>query len=205
MAIESMEDLMLEELREIYSAERLAVQAYPRLRKALQTKSLGDAVERHLAQTKEQISRLEQVFELMEVRPRAKTCHAMQGLVDEAREHLEADLTPELLEVMLVADLQKIEHFEIAAYGSARAHAEALGMEEAAELLEQTLEEEKETDALLNQVAEEEVNPSAVSDAEEEEGEEAAQESTQSSRGSGRSGRSSSGKSRSSRSTRRPA
>jgi len=175
MALQSMEDLLLEELREIYSAERIAVQAYPRVRKAIQTKSFRNAVERHLEQTKEQVERLSQVFELMDSRTRGKTCHAMQGLVDEAREHIEMDLEPELLEVVLLADLQKIEHFEIAAYGSARAHAEALGLDKAVKLLDRTLKEEKETDTLLNRIAVEEVNQKALEAAEEEESEEAAE------------------------------
>ena len=168
MALQSMNDLMLEELREIYSAERLALRAYPRLRKVVTTPALRDAIEHHLEQTKEQVERLGRVFEMMDARPRGKTCHAMEGLLEEAQAHLEADLTPELMEVMLVADLQKVEHFEIAAYGSAKAHAEALGLSEAARLLEETLNEEKETDTLLNRLAVEEVNPKALSGAVEE-------------------------------------
>jgi ferritin-like metal-binding protein YciE len=174
MPIQSMQDLMLEELRELYSAERIALQAYPRLRKAMQTESLQDAVERHVEQTREQVERLGRVFELMDAKTRGKTCHAMQGLVEEARGHMDADLAPELLEVMLVADMQKIEHFEIAAYGSARAHAEALGLDQAVALLDETLNEEKETDALLNRLATEEINPRAMADA--DEGEEESEE-----------------------------
>src|SRR3978361_437345 len=169
VAIKSMQELMLEEMREIYSAERLALRAYPRMRKAIQTQSLRDAVERHVEQTKEQRARLGRVFELMDARSRAKTCRAMQGLIEEAQEHIDADLSPELLEVMLVSDLQKIEHFEIAAYGSAKAHAQALGLQEAAKLLDQTLNEEKETDTILNQIAMKEVNPQAVGESEEAE------------------------------------
>jgi ferritin-like metal-binding protein YciE len=162
MAIRSMKELMIEELREIYHAERLALRAYPGLRKALKTPSLRDAVERHMEQTKEQVERLGQIFEMMDARTRGKTSHAMQGLIEEAQEHIDADLPPELLEVMLVADLQKMEHFEIAAYGSAKAHAEALGLQQAADLLEETLNEEKQTDTLLNQIAMEEINQQAV-------------------------------------------
>jgi ferritin-like metal-binding protein YciE len=169
VAIKSMQELMLEELREIYSAERLALRAYPRMRKVIRTQSLRDAVERHVEQTKEQTGRLEQMFELMDARTRAKTCRSMQGLLEEAQEHIDADLSPELLEVMLVSDLQKIEHFEIAAYGSAKAHAQALGLQEAAKLLDQTLNEEKETDTILNQIATKEVNPQAVGESEEAE------------------------------------
>jgi ferritin-like metal-binding protein YciE len=172
-----MQDLMLEELREIYSAERLALRAYPRLRKAVQTDSLQYAIEHHTEQTKEQVERLGKVFELMDAKTRGKTCHAMQGLLEEAQEHAEADLPPELLEVMLLSDLQKVEHFEIAAYGSARSHAQALGLKDAADLLEETLNEEKETDTLLNKLALEEINPQAVSkEGEEEEGEGASQQ-----------------------------
>lgn len=167
MAIQSMRDLLLEELRDIYSAERLAVRAYPKVRKAVQTLALREAIERHLEETKEQIERLNRVFEVMDAKTRGKTCHAMEGLIEEAQEHLDADLEPELLEVMLVADLQKVEHYEIAAYGSAKAHAEALGLDQAVELLDETLNEEKETDARLNQLATEQINPRAVEQAEE--------------------------------------
>jgi ferritin-like metal-binding protein YciE len=162
MAIDSLENLVLDELRELYSAERIALRAYPRMRKLIQTPSLQEAVDRHLDQTREQVERLGKAFELMDAKTRGKTCHSMQGLVEEAQEHLEMDLSPELLEAMLVTDLQKIEHLEIAAYGAARAHAEALGMEEIQNLLQQTLEEEKETDRLLNQIALDEINPEAA-------------------------------------------
>jgi len=169
MPMDSLQELVLEELRDIYSAERLATRAYPRVRKALRTPSLQEAVERHLEQTKEQIERLGTIFELMEAKTRGKTCQAMQGLIEEAQEHMEAGLGPELLEVVLVSDMQKIEHYEIAAYGSARAHAEALGLDDVVDLLEATLEEEKETDALLNRIAAEEINPQAVESAEDAE------------------------------------
>jgi ferritin-like metal-binding protein YciE len=169
MPIRTMKELMIEELREIYHAERLALRAYPGLRKALKTPSLRDAVEHHMEQTKEQVERLGQIFEMMDARTRGKTSHAMQGLIEESQEHIDADLPPELLEVMLVADLQKMEHFEIAAYGSAKAHAEALGLQKAADLLEETLNEEKQTDTLLNQIAVEEVNQQAVGASEENE------------------------------------
>lgn len=166
-----MDDLLVEELRDIYSAERIALRAYPRLRRAIRTQSLREAVDRHVEQTKEQVQRLDQIFEMMDERVGRTLCHAMQGLAEDAQEHLEADMPDELLEVVMIADLQKIEHFEIAAYGSARAHAQALGLEEAAELLAKSLEEEKQTDALLNELAEREINPQAVA-ADQDEGDE---------------------------------
>lgn len=169
MVLGTMKELMLEELRELYSAERLALRAYPRMRKVIQTKSLREAVERHVEETQSQVERLGEIFEIMDSRTRGKTCHAMQGLIEEAQEHIDADLPPALLEVILVADLQKIEHFEIAAYGSARAHAEALGLDDAKELLEQTLNEEKHTETVLNRIAVNEVNRQAVGAPQEEE------------------------------------
>jgi len=168
--------------------ERLALRAYPRLRKAVQMQSLREAVERHTEQTKEQVEHLSKVFELMDARTRGKTCHAMQGLLEEAQEHAEADLPPELLEVMLLSDLQKVEHFEIAAYGSARSHAQALGLREAADLFEETLNEEKETDMLLNKLALEEISPQAVSEEEEGEQESGQQQGGRSRNGSRKSG-----------------
>jgi ferritin-like metal-binding protein YciE len=162
MAIDDMDDLLVEELRDIYSAERIALRAYPRLRRPIRTQSLREAVDRHVEQTKEQVQRLDKIFEMMDERVGRTICHAMQGLAEDAQEHLEADMPDELLEVVMVADLQKIEHFEIAAYGSAHAHAQALGLEEAAELLAKSLEEEKQTDALLSELAEREINPQAV-------------------------------------------
>jgi ferritin-like metal-binding protein YciE len=168
--------------------ERLALRAYPRLRKAVQMQSLREAVERHTEQTKEQVEHLSKVFELMDARTRGKTCHAMQGLLEEAQEHAEADLPPELLEVMLLSDLQKVEHFEIAAYGSARSHAQALGLREAADLFEETLNEEKKTDMLLNKLALEEISPQAVSEEEEGEQESGQQQGGRSRNGSRKSG-----------------
>lgn len=162
MAVKTMHDLFVDELRDIYSAERQAVRAYPKLRKSLKTASLNKAVETHLEETREQIERLNEVFEKLELKTRGKTCHAMQGLIEEAQEHVEEGLPPELLEVVLVAALQKVEHYEIAAYGSVVAHAQALGLKEVADLLQQTLDEEKKTDTLLNELALKEINPQAT-------------------------------------------
>jgi ferritin-like metal-binding protein YciE len=162
MAIKTMHDLFVDELRDIYSAERQAVRAYSRLRKTIKTESLAKAVETHQEETKEQVERLSEIFEKLELKTRGKTCHAMQGLIEEAQEHAEAGLPPELLEVALVAELQKMEHYEIAAYGSAVAHAQALGLQQVVGLLQQTLEEEKKTDTLLNELALNEINPQAA-------------------------------------------
>lgn len=175
MAIRSMEDVLMEELRDIYSAERLALRSYPRIRKGLRTRTLQEAVDRHTEQTRGQIDRLTRVFEIMGAKARGKTSHSMQGLLDEAEEHLGASASPELREVLIVADLQKIEHYEIAAYGAAKAHAEALGLRDAIKLLDETLNEERETDSLLNRIAAKDVNPAAIDDSVDDEQDAAAE------------------------------
>jgi ferritin-like metal-binding protein YciE len=169
MAMTSVDDLLTEELRELLDAEKQAGRAYPKLMKAVASERLRKALDQHNDETKRQIERLEQVFEQLDVRPRGKACEAVRGLIEDAQDFVAKDLAPELLDVALVAAAQKMEHFEIAAYGSARAHAEALGLTEAARLLEETLEEEKAMDERLNAIALEEVNPKAVELAEREE------------------------------------
>ena len=162
MAKKTLNDLLVEELREIMDAEKQGVRAYPQLIKAASSQSLKDALARHLEQTKEQVERLNRIFEELDVRMRGKACETVRGLVEDARDMMEKDLSPQLIDVALIAAAQKIEHFEIAAYGSARAHAEALGLDSVAEQLETTLEEEKATDDKLNDLALNDINPKAV-------------------------------------------
>jgi ferritin-like metal-binding protein YciE len=176
VAIKTMRDLLIEEMREMHDAEKQAVRAYPKLARKLQTESLKTAVEEHLEETKSQIERLEQLFEQMESRPRGKRCEAMRGLIEDAQELLDLGLEDEMLEVVLIPALQKMEHFEIAAYGSARAHLAALGLDEAVKVVEESLEEEKAMDERLTRIAAEEVNPRAVEMAAEEEREEGGEE-----------------------------
>ncbi len=173
MAKKTMLDLLVEELREILDAEKQAVRAYPRLVKAASSERLKDALEQHLEQTKGQIERLDKVFEHLDVNARGKTCETLRGLIADARDMIDKDLPEELLDVALIASAQKIEHFEIASYGSARAHAEAMGLDPVADLLEETLEEERSTDEKLNDLAINDVNQRA---AEREGGEEEAEE-----------------------------
>jgi ferritin-like metal-binding protein YciE len=158
----TMRDLMIEELRDIYNAEQQAVRAYPRLMKAISSDTLKQAMETHLDETKEQVERLQKAFEHLEMNARGKACHAMEGLVDEAREIVEMDLAPEVKDAALIAAAQKIEHYEIASYGTVVAYADALGLQEVADLLRQTLEEEKQTDQRLNKLAIEDVNQKAM-------------------------------------------
>ena len=171
MAISSMQELFIEELRDMYHAEKQLARALPKLAKAANSEQLRTAFEEHTEQTKGQIERLQQVFESIGSPARAKRCEAMEGLVEEAQEMLDEDISDELLDVALIASAQKVEHYEIAGYGTLRTLAQQLGHNEAAKLLEETLNEEKQTDELLNKIALGEVNKTAMQ-AEESENEE---------------------------------
>lgn len=165
MAAKSMKDLLIEELRDIYDAEKQALKAYPKLMKAASNDRLRQAFQTHREQTEGQVERLKQAFDMLESRPRGKHCDAMEGLISEANDLLEQGLPPELLDVALIAAAQKMEHYEIAAYGSVHAYAEAMGAADVADLLEETLNEEKETDSLLNEIAIGDVNKRALQQA----------------------------------------
>ena len=162
MPVKTTHDLLVEELRDLYHAEKQLQKALPKMAKASSSNKLRQAFEHHLEQTNGQVERLEQVFEKLDTRSRGKRCEAMEGLVEEAKEMMEEIKTPEVLDVALIAGAQKVEHYEIAAYGSARALAEAMGHKEVAQLLDDTLAEEKQTDELLNQLALSEVNKRAL-------------------------------------------
>jgi ferritin-like metal-binding protein YciE len=162
MAVKSVNDLELEELRDIYHAEKQLVRALPKMAKKAKSDKLRQAFEHHLDQTKGHVDRLEQVFEKLDTRPRAKRCEAMEGLITEAEELMEEVNTPEVLDAALIAAAQKVEHYEIASYGTLHALAEELGQNEVANLLEQTLNEEKEADEKLNQIALSDVNKAAL-------------------------------------------
>jgi ferritin-like metal-binding protein YciE len=162
MPIKTMTDLFIEELRDIYHAERQLVRALPKVAKAATAQELKNGVLRHLEQTKGQVERLEQVFESLDTRARGRPCEAMQGLIEEAQEMIEEHMPGELLDVALIAGAQKIEHYEIASYGSLIAYAKALGHQEAQRLLEETLAEEKDTDSKLTQLAVTLINQKAL-------------------------------------------
>ncbi len=153
MAVKTVQDLFVEELRDIYHAEKQILKALPKLAKNATHPELKQVFELHLEQTKGQIDRLEQVFEQLDVAKRGKRCEAMEGLLEEARSTMEEIEDKSVLDVGMIVNQQKIEHYEIAGYGSLVALAKQLGHKEAASLLEETLKEEKETDQKLNQVA----------------------------------------------------
>jgi len=184
MSVATAEELFVEELKDIYSAEKQAVKAYPRLTKAVQSEELKEAMQEHLEQTKGQVERLERIFEILDKRSSGKTCEGMKGLVQEAQSLVEEIENGPVLDAAIIGALQRVEHYEIAAYGTVATLAEAMGQEEVKELLGETLEEEKETDERLTQVAQS-VNSEALSESEnEEEGSEG--ENASSSNGSGR-------------------
>lgn len=161
MALATMHDLMIAELKDLYSAETQLVKALPKMAKGVAAASLRKAFEDHLAQTQEQVSRLEQIFEMLGVSPRGKKCKGMEGLLEEGTEMLEEEGDAAVKDAGIIASAQRVEHYEIAAYGSTLAFATLMGHSEIAELLETTLNEEKAADELLSSIAEEEINVSA--------------------------------------------
>ena len=160
--LDSLEPLMIEELRDLLDAEKQVSKALPKMAKAASSNELRAAFEEHLEQTTGQLERLNQVFDHIGEKPRAKKCEAMQSIIDEGNDMMkEADEGP-TRDALLIASAQKVEHYEMAAYGTARTYASLLGHSEAAELLEQTLEQEKQTDMRLTQIAESVSNPQAA-------------------------------------------
>ena len=194
MSVGTAEELFVDELKDIYSAEKQAVKAFPRLTKAVQSEELKQAMQEHLEQTKGQIERLDRIFGILDKRSTGKTCAGMKGLVEEAQSQVEEIEKGPVLDCAMIGALQRIEHYEIAAYGTAATLAEAMGQDEVKELLGETLEEEKETDERLTQVAQS-VNSEAIGEGSEEEGSEEDDENESSSNGSRGSSRSSAKKS----------
>ncbi|WP_448189719.1 YciE/YciF ferroxidase family protein [Azospirillum sp. sgz301742] len=162
MAAKTMQDLLIEEMRDIYHAEKQILKALPKLAKKVQSEALRTAFEEHAQQTQGQIERLEQCFEELDTRTRGKPCEAMKALLEEAQEILEMGMAPEVTDAALIAAAQKVEHYEIASYGTLHAYAQGCGLTNVAGLLEQTLNEEKETDKRLNKLAIGDINKKAL-------------------------------------------
>jgi ferritin-like metal-binding protein YciE len=155
MTIESLRELYVEQLKDLYSAEQQLIKALPKMAKAASSEELKAAFEDHLNQTRQQAQRIETIFEQMDEKPTGKKCKAMEGLVKEGAEVIEEDMEDSLKDAALIAAAQRVEHYEIAGYGCVKAYATRLGDDKAVSLLEQTLEEEKKADELLNGIAEE--------------------------------------------------
>jgi ferritin-like metal-binding protein YciE len=161
MALATMHDLMIAELKDLYSAETQLVKALPKMVKGAHTTSLAKAFEDHLEQTHEHVARLEQIFEIVGKSPRGTKCKGMEGLLAEAAEMLDEEGNDAVRDAGIIAAAQRVEHYEMAAYGSTLAFATLMGHADVADLLEMTLNEEKAADALLTSIAEGDVNPAA--------------------------------------------
>jgi ferritin-like metal-binding protein YciE len=167
MANEGLRELYIDELKDLYSAENQLVKALPKMAKGASSEELRQGFEEHLEQTKGHVQRLEQIFEALGESPKGKKCMGMEGLVKEGSEVLDEDYEGSVLDAALIGAAQRVEHYEIAGYGTVRAMAEALGEDEHVSLLTETLDEEKETDEKLTELAEQ-INTAGK---EEEEGE----------------------------------
>jgi ferritin-like metal-binding protein YciE len=162
MKLDSLETLYVEELRDLYNAEQQILKALPKMAKAASSLNLQTGFQEHLQQTKAQVERLDQIFANLDKSPKGKKCEAMEGLLKEGAELLEANAQPSVLDAALIAAAQRVEHYEIAGYGCVRTYARLLGHSEATKLLQQTLDEEKLTDKKLTELAVGSINTEAV-------------------------------------------
>jgi ferritin-like metal-binding protein YciE len=160
--MKKLEDLFLHLLKDVYHAEKQVLRAMPKMAKSSESEELREAFMTHQAETEQQVQRLEQIFEMLGKKPRGETCEAIQGLVEEAKEVMEEAEDADVMDAGILAAAQAIEHYEIARYGTMRAWAEELGMNDAAKLLQQTLDEEKKTDKLLSDIAVSRLNREAA-------------------------------------------
>jgi ferritin-like metal-binding protein YciE len=162
MNLETLKELYVNELRDLYNAENQLIKALPKMAKGASSDELKDAFQKHLEQTKGHVQRLGEVFEELGEKTKGKTCQAMKGLIEEGSEILKADGEDSVIDAGIIVAAQKVEHYEIAGYGSVRTFAQLLGQDKSAELLQQTLDEESEANELLNKLAEDIVNPEAL-------------------------------------------
>jgi ferritin-like metal-binding protein YciE len=168
MQADRLTHLFVDQLRDLYNAETQLVTALPKMAKAANSDELRNGFEQHLEQTRGHVDRLERVFASLDESPKGKKCAGMKGLIDEGSELIKEDLPAEELDAGLIAAAQRVEHYEIAAYGCVRTYAELLGDDESAALLNQTLEEEKETDEKLTELSKQ-INVQAMEAGQEEE------------------------------------
>ena len=161
MPMETLQELLVHELQDLYNAENQIIKALPRMAKRTTSTELREAFEEHLSQTEMQAQRLERALALLDAPVRGKTCDGMQGILEEGRKLMEEDSSDDVLNAGLIAAAQKVEHYEIASYGTVRTWARLCGEEEVADLLQATLDEEGEADHRLTEIAESFVNPKA--------------------------------------------
>jgi ferritin-like metal-binding protein YciE len=168
-SLKNLRDLLVDELRDLHNAENQLVKALPKMAKAASNEELREGFQEHLEQTREHVDRLERCFKILGANVRGKTCHAMKGLVEEGSEAIETEAPDVIKDANLIGAAQRVEHYEIAAYGTARAFAETLGETKVAGLLQETLDEEGETDKRLTALAEQINQEASEADEEEEE------------------------------------
>lgn len=159
---DSLETLFLDQLKDLYDAEQRLTKALPAMEKAANHQSLKSAFRQHLQETQNQIRRLEQCFQALGKTAEGKTCYAMKGLVEEGQEAVDATGDPDVKDAALIAAAQRVEHYEISGYGTARTFARRMGRDDIAQLLQQTLDEEEATDRKLTQLAESSINQQAA-------------------------------------------
>jgi len=162
MKVTTLDELLEDELKDIYSAETQLIKALPKMAKASESNDLRAAFEKHLEQTRVHAQRIEEICSDLKATPQGKNCAGMEGLIKEGEEIIQSDAESEPKQAALIGAAQRVEHYEIAAYGTARAHARQLGYLKAVDLLSQTLEEEKDTDKKITKVAENRVNVKAA-------------------------------------------
>jgi ferritin-like metal-binding protein YciE len=172
----SLQEKLLDEVRDLYHAEKQLLKALPKMAKASSHEDLREAFESHLEETREQVTRLEEVFAAMGEKVRAKNCPGMAGIIEEGSELMKDEEAGSVRDAALIAAAQRVEHYEIGAYGTCAAWARLLGLDEVVSLLEQTLEEEKAADKKLTALAEQEINMSAANEGRNEEQEEGDEE-----------------------------
>lgn len=160
MSVDNIEKLLINELKDLYSAEKQITRTLPKMAKAATSEDLRTAFETHLKETEGQIKRLDRVFEILGKTSGGKTCQGMKGVLEEGAEVMEETTEGEVRDAALISAAQRVEHYEIAGYGSVRTYAELLGQKEIAQLLQETLKEEGETDKKLTQIASR-INPQA--------------------------------------------
>ncbi len=162
----NLQELLIEELRDIYHAEGQLLKALPKMAKAAQSERLKEALERHLEETEQHVDRLERAFESLGEPVKGKKCQAMEGLIAEGKEVMEEHSGSPMLDAALICAAQKVEHYEIASYGTICTWADLLGLDEVSDLLKETLDEEKTADETLTEIAESEINVEAVQEEE---------------------------------------
>jgi len=168
----TLHDALVDEVRDLYDAERQLVRALPKLARASSSDELRTAIENHLVETENQVGRLEKIFGLLEQKPRGKHCAGIAGIIEEGSAVLKEDAADAVLDACIIAAAQRAEHYEMASYGTAAAWADGLGLDDVAQLLRETLEEEKAADEKLSTLAESGINAAATAGEEEEEEEE---------------------------------